>query len=60
MIAPLSKQVGIESNYIPGFASTRDAKHVAIKRIGLPDELNGWWRVGDAIEKLAPTFTRHK
>jgi hypothetical protein len=34
--------------------------HVAIKRIGLPDELSSLWRVGDAIKKLAPTFPRHK
>jgi hypothetical protein len=29
--------------------------HVAIKRIGLPDELSSLWRVGDAIEKLSFT-----
>ena len=28
--------------------------------MSLPDELSSLWRVGDAIEKLAPTFTRHK
>jgi hypothetical protein len=30
-------------------------EHVEIKRMSLPDELSGLWRVGDAIEKLSFT-----